>query len=145
MVWIVLAALLFAIAALLIVTAVLEGAVPVEVDAVGTSLDTTVAGIFITGVVTTLLVLGGIAASLVGIQQMRARRKEIEYLRQRVAEQDRMVRPVSGAQADTAAQGDKSTPTDKAARGEQNEAETGGSARREKRRNDRSEADASAR
>lgn len=133
MIWIVLAVLLLAIAALLIVAAVLDGAAPVEVDPAGISVDTTVSGVFITGIVTGLLVLGGIAAVLVGIQQVRAHRKEIEYLRQRVAEQDKTARPAGNTQVDPSP--DKSTGKDKRDKGE---AEMAGTSRREKRRTDRS-------
>ncbi len=143
MIWLVLAVLLLAIAAILIVAAVLEGAVPVEIDPAGVSVDTSVSGVFITGIVTGLLVLGGIAAVLVGIQQVRARRREIEYLRQRVAEQDRMARPAGAKQADkaakasTATQGDPTSREATATPSSRGDTETGGSSRREKRRNDR--------
>lgn len=132
MVWIVLAVLLLAVAAVLIVTAVVQWGASVEVDVVGLSVDTTVSGVFITGIVTGLLVLGGIAALLVGIQQVRARRKEIEYLRQRVAEQDKTASPLARAQAD------KSPPADNSTQADKGEAEIAGSSRRDKRRNDRS-------
>lgn len=146
MLWILLAVLLLAVAAVLIVTAVVQWSASVEVDIVGINVDTTVAGIFITGLVAGLLVLGGIAALLVGIQQLRARSKEIEYLRQRVAEQDKVARPADALPADPGPAADASPQADKSTRGnnsapggDKGEADTASTtSRREKRRSDRS-------
>src|SRR5690606_31009883 len=72
----------------LIVVVVMEGGGSVAVEAFGVSVDTTVWAVFIAGVVTGLLALAGVVALLAEVRRMQARRREIEYLRQKVAEQE---------------------------------------------------------
>src|SRR5690606_31002803 len=130
-------------AAVLIVTAAVEWSAAVEVDVRGFSAETTLAGIFFTGTVTGVLVLGGVAASLVGIQHVLAQRMEIEYLRQRVAEQDRLA-SIAGTGGATVPQRGKDPQAGKnpqSAEGPdqgKGEAAMAGTSRREKRRTDRS-------
>lgn len=144
MIWILLAVLLLAVAAVLIVTAAVEWSAAVEVDVLGFSAETTLAGVFFTGAVTGLLVLGGVAASLVGIQQVLAHRREIEYLRQRVAEQDRLASIAGTGGGATVPQRGKDPQAGKnpqSAEGPdqgKGEAAMAGTSRREKRRTDRS-------
>lgn len=83
-----LAIFLLVVAIALIVAAVLEGGDTVALQVFGVDLDTTVVGVFLAGVLTGLIALAGFAALMIGIRQAQARRKEIEYLRQKVAERE---------------------------------------------------------
>ncbi|AYY12178.1 hypothetical protein EF847_05125 [Actinobacteria bacterium YIM 96077] len=83
-----LSVLLLVLALAVIVVVVIEGGDAVTVEAFGTEVDTTVWAVFVAGVVTGLIMLAGVAVALVGVRRAQARRKEIEYLRQKVAEQE---------------------------------------------------------
>lgn len=96
---IVLALLLLTVAILLIVAAVVEGSDPMAVEVFDLDLDTTIWGVFVAGIAAGLIALAGLTALRVGIQQTRARRREIKYLRQKVAEQE----PAVDRQAEHAA------------------------------------------
>lgn len=85
---IILAVLLLALAIFLIVTAVVEGGGAVTVEAFNNEFETTTLGVFLAGVGTGLIVLAGVVVLRVGVRKVQARRREIEYLRQKVAEQD---------------------------------------------------------
>lgn len=84
---IVLAVLLLALAGALAIAAVLAtGTATVEV--LDMEFGTSILGVFLAGLATGLITLVAVAALVIGIRQVRARRAEMKYLRQRVAEQD---------------------------------------------------------
>ncbi|NED96230.1 hypothetical protein G1H11_13005 [Phytoactinopolyspora alkaliphila] len=95
-----LAIFLFIVAIALVVAVVLEGGDPVALQVFDASVDTTVIGVFLAGVLTGLIALAGFAVLMIGIRRSQARRKEIEYLRQKVAEREPvepLVDPDTGA------------------------------------------------
>lgn len=85
---IVLGLLLLAVAVAVIVIVVIEGGAVVELEVFGRSVETQAWGVFVAGVATGFVVLGGIAVLAMGIRRAQARRREIEYLRERVAERE---------------------------------------------------------
>jgi hypothetical protein len=87
---IVLGLILIAAAAAVVVVAVIAGGDTVSLDAFGYDLDSPVWGVFAAGVGTGLLLLLGILAVVAGANRARARREEIEYLREQVARHERM-------------------------------------------------------
>lgn len=107
---IVLALLLLAVAALLTVSAVV-GSDSVAVEVLNLDFNTTTLGVFLAGLGTGLIVLVGVALLVVGMRQTRARRREIEYLRQKVAEQNTAAGQSSSDEAtDGPADQDESDP-----------------------------------
>lgn len=85
MIMIVVGALLLAVAAVVSVTAVVTGSDSVAVEVFNVDLELTTWGAFVAGVVTGVVVLAGIAALVIGVRQVQARRHEIEELRRKVA------------------------------------------------------------
>ncbi len=85
MIMIVVGVLLLAVAAFVIVTAVVTGSDSVPVEVFNVDLQPTTWGVFVAGMVTGFLVLAGVAAFVVGVRQVQARRHEIEELRRKVA------------------------------------------------------------
>lgn len=83
-----LAIVLFIVVIVLVVAVVLEGGDPVTLQVFDFSLDTTVVGVFLAGVLTGLVALAAFALLMIGVRRSQARRKEIEYLRQKVAERE---------------------------------------------------------
>ncbi|MGH8775900.1 MAG: hypothetical protein ACRDWI_12255 [Jiangellaceae bacterium] len=77
----VIALILLAVVIFLVVAAVTEQDNTVTVDAFDISVDTTVAEIFIAGVVSGLLALGALALLRVGLRRSRQRRQEVRDLR----------------------------------------------------------------
>lgn len=90
---ILLALLLIAVAVALVTLAVVEGSASVTVEAFDRSIDTSLSGVFAAGVVTGLIALAGSILFVAGIRRSRARRREIEYLRRKVAQQERDTAP----------------------------------------------------
>lgn len=86
---IVLGLLLIAAAAAVVVVAVVAGGDSVALDAFGYDLDSPVWAVFAAGVATGLFLLLGILAIVAGVNRARARREEIEYLREQVARHER--------------------------------------------------------
>lgn len=82
-----LALVLLAVAVVLTVVAVL-GSGSVSLEVLNYDLSTTVLGVFLAGVVTGLLVVVGIAVLLSGVRRAKAQRREMRYLRRKVAQQD---------------------------------------------------------
>lgn len=80
---------LLAVAAALVVVAVWEGGDALAVEAFGQTADTTIWGVFLAGAVTGMIAVAGIVAMSSGIRRKRDHAREFEYLRQRVAEQER--------------------------------------------------------
>lgn len=99
---ILLALLLVAVAGLLVAVALLEGGDAVVVDVFDRQIDTQLWGVFLGGVVAGVILLAGLITLVVGIRRLRARREEIEYLRRKVAQQERADR----AGSDDAGQAD---------------------------------------
>lgn len=85
MIMILVGALLLVVAAVVVVAAVATGSDAVAVEVFNVDLELTIWGVFVAGVVTGLVVLAGIAALVVGVRQVRARRHEVEELRRKVA------------------------------------------------------------
>lgn len=85
MIMIVVGVLLLAVAAVVSVTAVVTGSDSVAVEVFNVDLELTTWGAFVAGVVTGVVVLAGIAALVIGVRQVQARRHEIEELRRKVA------------------------------------------------------------
>lgn len=81
--------LLLAVAVALVFVAIWEGGDALGVEAFGLTADTTISGVFLAGVLTGLIALTGVVALSVGVRRKREHNREFEYLRQRVAEQDR--------------------------------------------------------
>jgi hypothetical protein len=88
LIMIALAIILFLVAISLVIAVVLEGGDPVTLQVFDFTLETTVIGVFLAGVLTGLVALAGLAVLMIGIRRAQARRKEIEYLRQKVAERE---------------------------------------------------------
>ncbi|TDD70956.1 hypothetical protein E1262_07430 [Jiangella aurantiaca] len=86
---IVLGLLLIVAAAAAVVVAVIAGGDTVALSAFDVDLDSPVWGVFAAGVGTGLLLLLGIMAIVAGVNRSRARREEIEYLREQVARHER--------------------------------------------------------
>ncbi|MBB5786246.1 hypothetical protein [Jiangella mangrovi] len=87
---IVLGLILIAAAAAVVVVAVIAGGdATVALDAFGYDLDSPVWGVFAAGIGTGLLLLLGIMAIVAGANRARARREEVEYLREQVARHER--------------------------------------------------------
>lgn len=84
---IVLALLLFAAAGAAVYMVAVDGTGQVPVDSLGLTADIPVWGVFVAGAVTMLVVLAAVAAFAAGLRAARARRTEIRYLRQKVANQ----------------------------------------------------------
>lgn len=80
---------LLVLAAAVVFVAVWEGGDALGVEAFGFSAETTVWAVFLGGVATGLIALSGIVAVSAGVRRKRAHSREFEYLRQRVAKQDR--------------------------------------------------------
>ncbi|WP_199520963.1 hypothetical protein [Jiangella anatolica] len=99
---IVLGLLLLAVAAVAIVVAVIAGGDTVALSAFDVDLDSPVWGVFAAGVGAGLLLLLGILAIVAGVNRARARREEIDYLREQVARHERQ----SGRDADEPEVGD---------------------------------------
>lgn len=87
---IVLGLILIAAAAAVVVVAVIAGGDTVALSAFDVDLDSPVWGVFAAGVCTGLLLLLGILAVVAGVNRSRARREEIEYLREQVARHERL-------------------------------------------------------
>ncbi|WP_116949743.1 hypothetical protein [Jiangella endophytica] len=85
---IVLALLLFAVAGAAVYVVAADGTGQVLLDSLGLNTDIPVWGVFVAGAVTMLVVLAAVAAFASGMRAARARRTEIRYLRQKVANQE---------------------------------------------------------
>jgi uncharacterized membrane protein (DUF106 family) len=96
---IVFAVLLLVVAAVLIVAAVAAGGEAVTTEVFTLGIEAPLWSVFLAGAVTILIAVAGAAALTIGIRQVQAHRKEIEYLRQRVAEQDQAGNPTGSSQA----------------------------------------------
>ncbi|NDL58825.1 hypothetical protein [Phytoactinopolyspora mesophila] len=86
---IVLAVLLLAAVIALIATVVVEGGGTVTIEALGFSVESTVWAVFVGGLAAGLLLVAGLAVLAVGLRQVQERRREIEYLRKKVAEHEK--------------------------------------------------------
>jgi hypothetical protein len=86
MIILVLGLLLLALAVVLIIVAAVGTGDSVAFDVFGLDFEIWAWGVFVAGVVTALIAIGGVAALRVGAQQIGTSRKEIEFLRQTVAE-----------------------------------------------------------
>lgn len=86
---IVLGLLLLVAAIAAVVIAVIAGGDSVTLSAFDVDLDSPVWGVFAAGVGAGLLLLLGILAIATGVRRSRARREEIEYLREQVARHER--------------------------------------------------------
>lgn len=86
---IVLGLFLLAAAAAAVVVAVIAGGDTVALSAFDVDLDSPVWGVFAAGVAAGLLLLLGVLAIVAGVNRSRARREEIEYLREQVARHER--------------------------------------------------------
>ncbi|WP_129668036.1 LapA family protein [Phytoactinopolyspora endophytica] len=84
-----LAILLLAVAIALAVIVVLEGGETVAMDVFGAGFDIPAWGVFLAGAGTGLIALCGLALLLFGIRQVQERRRELEYLRKKVRDQER--------------------------------------------------------
>lgn len=100
MIILVLGLLLLAVAIVLIITAVAASGESVAYDVFGLDFEILAWGVFVAGIITALIAMGGVIALRAGVQQVGSSRKEIEFLRQRVAELEQAespARPVEGA------------------------------------------------
>ncbi|PSK97860.1 hypothetical protein CLV30_12116 [Haloactinopolyspora alba] len=86
---ILLALLLLAAVVALVVGVVLDGGESVAFDVFTVGVDTPLWGVFAGGVGTGLVALTGVIALVAGIRRARERRREIEYLRRKVAQHER--------------------------------------------------------
>lgn len=86
---ILLALLLLAVAVFLVAVAIMDGGSTVTLDVFDRTVDTPLWGVFVAGVLTGLIALGGLMMFTAGVRRSRERRREIEYLRRKVAQQDR--------------------------------------------------------
>ena len=86
---IVLALFLLVVATGLAVVAVMDGGSTVSVDVVGVGVESPLWGVFLTGVATGLIALAGLLTLVTGIRRSKERRREIEYLRRKVAQHER--------------------------------------------------------
>jgi hypothetical protein len=116
MIILVLGLLLLAVAVVLIVAAVAGTGDSVSFEVFGLDFEIWAWGVFVAGVVTTLIAVGGVIALRAGVQHIGTSRKEIEFLRQRVAELEQgesQAGPVEGSGAhrdgESSAQSNEST------------------------------------
>ncbi|NEE01532.1 LapA family protein [Phytoactinopolyspora halotolerans] len=86
---IVLAIILLAAAIALVAVVVLEGGETVTMDVFDTAFDIPAWGVFLAGAGAGFVALAGVAMLLFGIRQVQERRRELEYLRKKVREQER--------------------------------------------------------
>lgn len=86
---IVLGLILIIVAAAAMIVAVIAGGDTVTLSAFDVDLDSPIWGVFAAGVATGLLLMLGILAIVAGVNRSRARREEIEYLREQVARHER--------------------------------------------------------
>jgi hypothetical protein len=86
---IVLAVLLLAAVIALIAIVVVEGGGTVAIEALGFSVEPTIWAVFVAGLGAGLLLMAGLAVLAIGARQVQERRREIEYLRKKVAEHER--------------------------------------------------------
>ena len=85
MIMIVVGVLLIAVAIFVIVAAVTAGGDSVAIELVNVDVEPTAWVVFVAGIVTGVIVVAGVAALVVGIRQVQARRREIDELRRKVA------------------------------------------------------------
>ncbi|HEX6232100.1 MAG TPA: hypothetical protein VFZ63_03135 [Jiangellaceae bacterium] len=85
MILIVVAVVLLIVAAGLTVAALVAGRESVTFDVFDQTVSTTVGIVFLAGVIAGLVLLGAIAAAMVGSRRARARRREMRELRHKVA------------------------------------------------------------
>ncbi|WP_166352918.1 hypothetical protein [Phytoactinopolyspora limicola] len=90
---IVVAVLVLAAVIALVIAVVVEGGEAVTVEALGSSVHTTVLGVFAAGLVAGLVLVGALALLAFGVRQVQARRREIDYLRKKIAEHERADEP----------------------------------------------------
>lgn len=81
--------LLLAVAIGVSVAALVGSSGTLAVEVFDLELDTTISGVFFVGVVTGVIALTGVVAVAGGIRRKRAHSREFEYLRHKVAEQER--------------------------------------------------------
>ncbi|SDT59285.1 hypothetical protein [Jiangella sp. DSM 45060] len=86
---IVLGLILIVAAAAAVIVAVIAGGDSVTLSAFDVDLDSPVWGVFAAGIAAGLLLMLGILAIVAGVNRSRARREEIEYLREQVARHER--------------------------------------------------------
>lgn len=86
---IVLGLFLLVVATGLVVVAVMDGGSTASIDVFGAGFESPLWGIFLAGVITGLIALGGLLTLVAGIRRSRDRRREIEYLRRKVAQHER--------------------------------------------------------
>lgn len=86
---IVLALLLLALAIALVVVVVVESGYDIPVEVLNVDADAPLWAVFVAGVATGVITLAGVVILAVGIRRSQARAKEIEYLRRRVAAQEK--------------------------------------------------------
>jgi len=78
---IVLGVLLLVVVAVVVIAAVVAGDDPAQLNLVGASIDTTVRWIFITGAISLLVFVAGVALLAAGSRRARGRRREVKQLK----------------------------------------------------------------